>query len=176
MWAHINSNQIWIQTLKVAYKCLGPKCQNHNKNGGQNTLKLELPSRTGWTGSQLAQLFEKKYENLPKYFSENKESKKINGTQFWARMRENRMKQCKAFIKQGCHQATCWTGSQLVHLIEKKFETLPEYFSENKESTKTNDTQFRARMRENRPKQCDVFHKRPNPSHPKCIFCLKFAN
>ena len=48
--------------------------------------------------------------------------------------------------------------------------------SKNKESNKTNGTQFRARMRENRPKQCDVFHKRPNPSHPKCIASFKICH
>ena len=31
-------------------------------------------------------------------------------------------------------------------------------------------------MRENRPKQCDVFHKRPNPSHPKCIVFFKIRH
>ena len=52
---------------------LKPKGLRHNKNGGQNTLKLELPSRTG---SQPAQLVEKKSKNLPEDSSENKESKK----------------------------------------------------------------------------------------------------
>ena len=55
---------------------LKPKGLRHNKNGGQNTLKLELPSRTDWTGSQPAQLVEKKSKNLPEDSSENKESKK----------------------------------------------------------------------------------------------------
>ena len=139
-------------------------------------IKQDCHQATCWTGSQLVHPIEKKFETLLEYFSENKESKKTNGTQFRAGMRENRPKQCKAFIKQDYHQATCWTGSQLVHPIEKKFKTLLEYSSENKESKKTNRTQFRSWMRENQPKQCNVFHRRPNPSHPKCIVFFKIRH
>ena len=89
---------------------------SHNKNGGQNTLKLKLPSRTG------SQLADKKSETLTENSSQNKESNKTNCAQFLAWMRENQPKQCKAFIKRSCHQATCWTGSQPVHQIEKKSE------------------------------------------------------
>ena len=39
---------------------------------------------------------------LPTDSSKNKESNKKNGAQFWARMRENRLKQCNVFIKRGC--------------------------------------------------------------------------
>ena len=48
------------------------------------------------------QPIDKKSEPLPEDSSENKESNKTNGAQFQARMRENRLKQCNVFIKQGC--------------------------------------------------------------------------
>ena len=41
----------------------------------------------------------KNYKILTVDFQKNKESKKINGAQFRARMRENRPKQCNAFIE-----------------------------------------------------------------------------
>ena len=45
---------------------------SHNKNGGQNTLKLKLPSRTG------SQLADKKSETLIENSSQNKELHKIS--------------------------------------------------------------------------------------------------
>ena len=64
-------------------------------------LKLGLPSRTCWINSQPIQLIDKNSETLLADSLKNKESKK-NNTQFRARMRENRLKQCNVFIKQGC--------------------------------------------------------------------------
>ena len=79
-----------------------PKGSSHNKNGGQNMLKLGLSSKTCWTGSQLVQLIDKNFETLLAYSSKNKECKKKIGAKFRARMRENRPKQCNVFIKRGC--------------------------------------------------------------------------
>ena len=99
-------------------------------------------------------------EDSPK----NKESKKGNGAQFRARMRENRLKQCNVFIKRGWSCRTGWTGSQLVQPIEENSEILTENSPKNKESNKRNNAQFWARMRNNRLKQCKVFIKRENDS------------
>ena len=56
---------------------------------------------TCWTGSQLVQLAEKFFEILTLDYPKNKESKKSNGSPFWAWMRVNRSKQGNVFIKQG---------------------------------------------------------------------------
>ena len=113
-------------------------------------LKLGLPS---WTGFQLVQTIDKNYETLPSYSLKNKESNKKNGTQFWAQMRENRPKQCNVFIIRGYL-------AEPVQPIEKIYETLAVDSSKNKESKKKTDNQFWAQMRENRPKQSNVFIKR----------------
>ena len=55
-------------------------------------------------------------------------------------------------------------GSQPVQLVEKNFEILIVDSLKNKISNKVNGTQFRAWMRENQPKQGNVFIKRDNDS------------
>ena len=112
-------------------------------------LKQGWSCRTGWTSSQLVQTVDKNYEILTKDSSKNKEPKKINGTQFWARMRENWLKKYNMFIKRGWLCKIGWTGSQLVQLIDKNYEILTEYYSKNKEPKKRNGAQFPYRMREN---------------------------
>ena len=52
----------------------------------------------------------------------------------------------------------------LVEPVEKFFEILTVNSPKNKESKKSNDAQYRARMRENRSKQGNTFIKQENDS------------
>ena len=79
-----------------------------------------------------SQPIEKKYEILTVDSPKNKESKKSNDTQLWARMRENQSKQGNAFIKQGWTCRTCWTGSQMIQPVNKNYEILTVDSQNNK--------------------------------------------
>ena len=119
---------------------------------------MGLPSKACWTGSQPVQLIEKNSETLQEDSSKNKKSKKKKRCSIWSLDEGEPAKTMQRVPKMGLPSRTYWTGSQLVQLIEKISKTLPEDSSKNKKSKKkTNDAQFRARMRENRPKQCNVF-------------------
>ena len=119
-------------------------------------LKLGLPSRTYWTGSQLVQPIEKNSETLPSDSSKNKETKKKKRRSIPSQNEGEPVETMQCIYKMGLPSRTCWTGSQLVQLIEKKSETLQTDSSNNKEYKK-NGAQFRARMKEYQPKQCNVF-------------------
>ena len=137
----------------------------------QATTKMGV--KTCWNWSYLAEPIESVPNRLNRLIKNLKLYQKIpwrirnlkkNGAQFQAWMRENRLKQCKAFIKRGCHQATRWTGSQSVQPVEKSYEIITVDSLNKKESKKINSAQFRSRMGENRPKQGNVFIKWENDS------------
>ena len=152
----MKSNQTELWPSKWPTSALEPKGSSHNKNGSQNMLKLGLPSTTCWTGSQLVQPIEKNYETLPTDSSKNKESKKKWRSILSPNEREL-AETIQCVYKTGLPSKTCWTDSQPVQPIEKISETLPTDSLKNKKSKKKNSTQFRARMRENWPKQCNIF-------------------
>ena len=120
----LSTRQLPLGLNLKSTSALEPKGSSHNKNGGQNMLKLGLSSKTCWTGSQLVQLIEKNFETLPAYSSKNKECNKKNGTQFRARMRENRPKQCNVFIKWDCLAEPAESVPNQYNQL-KNYETLP---------------------------------------------------
>ena len=72
-WALMKSNQTELWPQRWPTSGLEPEGSSHNKNGGQNMLKLGLPSKTCWTDSQPVQSIDKNYKNLLEDSSKNKE-------------------------------------------------------------------------------------------------------
>ena len=75
---------------------------------GNVFIKWGWSCRSCWTDSWSVQPLEKNYEMLTTDSPKNKESNKRNGAQFWAQIRENRLKQCNVFTKRGW---SCMIGS-----------------------------------------------------------------